>query len=94
MEPHWNWSSHRLLYTIIKRVNAPRAIEVLEKFERKIDYQMKLQDVHEHLRKIKMPPPVGYYKMMAIINKDYSEITLEEGQKVCFRSFRNQTILL
>lgn len=82
MEPHWNWSSHRLLYTIIKRVNSPKAIEILEKFESKIKYQMKLQDIHEHFRKNRMPPPDGYYKMTAIVNKDYSEITLQEGLQI------------
>ena len=82
MEPYWNWSSHRLLYTIIKRVDAPKAVNLLEKFKNKIDYQMKLKYVHKYLRKTKKQAPDGYYKMTAIINKDYSEITLEEGLKI------------
>ena len=82
MEPYWNWSSHRLLYTIIKRVNAPKAIEMLDKFENKINYQVKLKYVHEHFKMNRTSPPVGYYKMTAIINKDYSEITLEEGLEI------------
>ncbi|XP_065903666.1 uncharacterized protein [Dysidea avara] len=82
MRPYWNWSSHRLLRTIIKRVKSQQALDMLEKFENKIDYKMKLKDIHEHLRKQNVPIPSGYYKMTAIVDKDYSEITLEEYSEI------------
>jgi len=82
LRPHWNWSNYHLLYIIIKRINAPKAYIMLEKFKSKVDYQMKLQYVFEHFRKNKRALPDGYYLMTAIINKDYSEITLEDGEKI------------
>ena len=39
------WDSHRLLKVIITRAGLPEAATRLEQFEKKIDYQMKLQDV-------------------------------------------------
>ncbi|XP_065903617.1 uncharacterized protein [Dysidea avara] len=82
MRSHWNWSSHRLLFTIIKRVDSPRALALLKKFEKKINYQNKLKDVHEHLKKNKLPHPPGYCKMVAIVDKDYSDISLKEGLEI------------
>ena len=85
LRPHWNWSNFHLLYTIIKRVDAPKAYNMLEKFKSKVDYQVKLQYVFEHFRKNKAELPAGYFVMMGIINRDYSEITLEDGNKIeCF----------
>lgn len=82
LRPHWNYSNHRLLYTIIKRVNAPKAIDMLENFKAKIDYQMKLKDIAEYHRENKRPLPHGYYTMTAIVNQDYSDITLEDRLKI------------
>ena len=82
LHPHWNWCSHHILQTIIKRVKSPRAQELLKKFKDKINYKMKLKDVHEHLKNNKMPIPRGYSKMVAILDKDYSEVTLEEGLEI------------
>lgn len=82
MHPYWNWSSHRLLFTIIKIVESSQAESMLSEFESKINYQMKLKDVHEHLRKFKVPAPTGCSKMIAIVNKDYSTITLKEGLQI------------
>ena len=78
VSPHWRWNSHRLLVTIIKRVKSPRALEMLDRFKKKIDYKSKLKSVHDLLERRNEPFPPGYCKMVAIVDKDYSEITLEE----------------
>ena len=80
MEPHWNWSSHRLLYIIIEKLKSSESLKMLQKFDEKINKQMKLKLIHENLRS-KATRSSGYCKMIAILNrkKDYSEITLEEG---------------
>jgi len=78
MQPHWNWYSHRLLLIIIKRVKSLKAKEMLKKFEEKINYAMKLKAINERLKANRLPVPQGYCKIKAIIDKDYSEITLGE----------------
>ena len=78
IDPHWRWNSHRLLFLIIKRVQSPTALELLEKFRRKINYQIKIKDIYKHFQHSKQPVPIGYTRMEAIIDKDYSDISLEE----------------
>ena len=80
MEPHWNWSSHRLLYIIINKLKSAKSLKMLQDFDEKINKQMKLNLIHENLQP-KTTHSSGYCKMIAILNrkKKYSEITLEEG---------------
>ena len=78
MEPHWSWHSHRLLFIIIKRVKCPEALGLLEKFNKKINYQMKIKSIYKHFEHNKLPVPSGYVRMVAIIDKDYDDISLEE----------------
>ena len=85
MESHWNWSSHRLLYIIIEKLKSTRSREMLETFDRKISKQMTLKTIHEKFQskttQSKTTPPSGYCQMTAVRNcqKDYPEVTLEEG---------------
>ena len=83
MEPHWNWSSHYLLRVIIEKLKSTESLEELQKFDEKINKQMKLTIIHETLQS-NTNQFSGYCKMTAIINcqKDYSEITLEEGLEI------------
>ena len=83
LEPHWNWSSHRLLYIIIEKLKYTESLKKLQKFDEKIDKQMKLKLIQENLQS-KATQSSGYCKMIAILNrkKDYSEITLEEGLEI------------
>ena len=80
MDPHWNWSSNHLLYIIIKKLKSARSLEMLESFDKKTSKQMKLKTVHENLQS-KTTQSGDYCKMIAVLNcqKDYSEVTLEEG---------------
>ena len=78
IDPHWRWNSHRLLFLIIKRVQSSKALELLEKFRRKINYQTKIKSIYTHFQHSKQPVPIGYTRMEAIIDKDYNDISLDE----------------
>ena len=82
MDPHWNWSSHCLLNIILKNLRSTKSLEILQRFDERVNKQMKLKDIHENLQPIAQSS--GYCKMIAILDlkKDYSEITLEEGLEV------------
>ena len=80
LQAHWNWCSHRLLLDIINVVNSPKAQEILEKFEKKINNTMKLKFIYSKFKEL--PVPQGYRKMTAIVDKDYSEITLQEWSEI------------
>ena len=83
MDPHWNWSSHRLLLIIIQKLKSWKSLELLQEFDRKINKQMKLKTVHEKLEP-KTTQSSSYCKMIAVLDcqKDYSEITLEKGLEI------------
>ena len=83
MDPHWNWSSHCLLLIIIQKLKSRKSLELLQEFDRKINKQMKLKTVHEKLQS-KITQSSSYCKMIAVLDfqKDYSEITLEEGLEI------------
>ena len=83
MDSHWNWSSHRFLYMIIKKLKSDESLKKLKTFDKKIDTQMKLETVHKNLQS-KTTQSSDYCKMIAVLNcqKDYSEVTLEEGSDI------------
>ena len=78
MQLYWNWCSHYLLMKIIQRFRSPRAKEILKKFEKKINYSMKLKAIYDKIKESKLQVPQGHCKMIAIINKNHPEITLKE----------------
>ena len=75
---HWRWDNHRLLYTLIMRTGSQEAMKKLELFRRKIDYTIELNKISRHFQSVRKPPPPGYTKMRAIIDKDYSEFTVKD----------------
>ena len=79
---HWRWDNHRLLFTLIKRSNSQKALEKLEQFERKIDYTKKLRDLSSSFQSAHRSLPPGYAKMVAIIEKDYSDFSLEDCKEL------------
>ena len=83
MEPHWNWSSHRLLYIIVEKLKSTKCLEMLQMFDKKISKEMKLKAIHENLQS-KTTQSGDYCKMIAVLNcqNDYSEVTLKEGLDV------------
>ena len=76
------WDSHRLLTTITTRAHVPEATNKLEQFERKINYQIRLKDIFDTFEADDKGPPDGYTEMVAIIDKDYAQITVDECKKI------------
>ena len=73
---HWRWDNHRLLYTLIKRTGSQEAMDRLKQFRDKVDYTKKLNELSEYFQSVRKPPPAGYTKMRAIIDKDYTDFTV------------------
>ena len=76
------WDSHRLLDSIILRTGLPEAAAKLEQFKKKIDYQMKLKDFFDSCGAKDEHPPEGYTEMIAIVKKDYTQITVGEYKEI------------
>ena len=76
------WNSHRLLNTIILRADLPEAATRLEQYKTKINYQIKLRSIFDKCAVNEKQPPDGYTKMVAIINKDYTQITVGEYKEI------------
>ena len=82
---HLRWDDHLILTAIIERLDSEECEELLGKFESKIDCQMKLEQIFEKCKKHKEEIPKGFNKMVAIVNKKYSQITKGEYNKLkCF----------
>ena len=82
---HLRWDDHRILTTIINRLDSEECEELLGKFQSKIDCQMRLEQIFEECKRHKEEIPEGFNKMVAIVNKKYSQITKEEyDQLKCF----------
>ena len=82
LRDHWRWDSHRLLFTLIKRSGSRDAMEKLRQFQNKINYMKKLNEFTEYYQSVQKPPPDGYTRMIAIIDKDYSEFTVKECEEL------------
>ena len=76
------WDSYRLLNTIILRTRLPEAAAKLQQFEKKIEYQMKLKDFFDNWLAKDDRPPDGYTEMVAIVNKDYTQITVGDYKEI------------
>jgi len=82
LRDHWRYDSHFLLYTIVKKSGSPEAMQMLKLFEKKIKYHQKLKEVYDNSQSSQTPLPEGYTKMVAIVEKDYDEITLAECKEI------------
>ena len=92
LRDHWRWDNHRLLFILIKRSGSQEALDRLKLFEKKIDYTKRLTDFTKQFQSARKPLPPGYAKMIAIIQKDYTDFTLKECDELdeyladCFKS--------
>ena len=75
---HWRWDNHRLLYTLIKRTGSQEAMDRLKQFRNKVDYTKKLNKLSEYFQSVRKPPPPGYTRMRAIIDKDYTDFNVKD----------------
>ena len=80
----WRWDDFSFLKKIVQSLDSAEHCEqLLDKYEKKIFIQMKLQHIHEHCQQQKQKLPEGYHEMVAIVqDKIFSQITLEEYKKL------------
>jgi len=79
---HWRYDDHRLLHALVHQSGSKNAMEKLEKYNTKIKYHGKVQDIYDHSESTKTPLPEGYTRMVAIVEKNYNEITKGEYEKI------------
>ena len=79
---HWRYDSHPLLYKIVKNSGSTKAMEKLNAFRNKIKYHKKLKEIYDQSQSSQTPLPDGYTRMVAIVEKDYDEITLGEYEEI------------
>ena len=79
---HWRWDSHYLLYILIENVGSQEAKQKLNQFKDSIKYTLKLEELSDSFQSIYKSPPPGYVKMIAIIEKRYSELTLNDCKEL------------
>ena len=80
----WRWDDFSLLRFLIQSLESSECCEaMLNQFEEKIDSQMKLKEIYEHCIMEERDIPIGYDKMVAIVNrKIFSRITIEEYKEL------------
>ena len=80
----WRWDDFSCLKKIVQSIDSSDHCEqLLEQYEEKLSIEMKLQDVYEYCQRHKEELPVGYHKMVAIVqNKIFSRITLDEYREL------------
>ena len=79
---HWRWDNYRLLYILIEKAKSQDALQKLIQFDNKVECTIKLKEFSDLIQSIHMSPPPGYVTMTAIIDKDYSEFTLNDCKQV------------
>ena len=82
LQDHWRWDSHCLLFTLIKRTGSQDAMERLKLFENKKVFAMKLKSLTDYFQSINKPPPPGYTRMTAILEKDYTDFSLDDCKEL------------
>ena len=82
LRDHWRWDSHRLLFTLIKRTGSQEAMKRFKQFEKKIEFAKKFIDLSDYFQSINTPPPPGYTRMTAIIEKDYADFSLDDCKEL------------
>ncbi|XP_065903585.1 putative leucine-rich repeat-containing protein DDB_G0290503 isoform X3 [Dysidea avara] len=79
---HWRYDDHPLLYAIVKQSGSKKAMGKLEMYRSKIKYHQKVQNIYDHSVSSKTPLPDGYTRMVAIVEKNYNEITKKEYEEI------------
>ena len=79
---HWRWDNPHLLFAIIKRSGSQEALAKYEQFQNKADYAKRLKELTEYYQSVQRPLPSNYTRMIAIIEKDYSDFTVTECQEL------------
>jgi len=78
----YRWDDYSMLTLLLHSLKAKKCLKLLETFEQKIDATMKLKKIAEYYCEAAQHPPKGYYKMAAIVKKDFSSITKKEYERL------------
>lgn len=74
----YRWDDHHLLIVLMKSLKAKNCLKLLHFFEIKYYSQIKLHEIQAQLPPEGSKISEGYEKMIAIVDKIFSEITMEE----------------
>ena len=80
----WRWDDFALLKTLVQSLEtSDRSKRMLKQYEQKLDSRMKLHEIYQYCMTQKQDIPVGYDKMVAIMqNKLFYHITKEEYDQI------------
>ena len=74
----WRWDDFSLLKVIIQYIDCDKCKEMLDQYELKLCYEMKLKEIYKQCKE-KLEFPREYHIMVAVVqNKMFSQITKEE----------------
>ena len=71
----YRWDDHYLLNVLLSSLKAEKCLKLLHLFEVKVYSQLKLHEIKAQLPQESSEIPEGYEKMIAIVDKVFSEIT-------------------
>ena len=74
----YRWDDHSMLNVLVKGIKSQKCLQLLQMFDFKMYSQIKLQQISAQLSQDKVRFPENYDKMIAIIDKIFSDITKEE----------------
>ena len=75
----YRWDDCSMLYKLMLSVNSTSCLNLLKKFQVKVNSEMKLQQIYEHCKQKGFEFSEEYHKIVAVVNdKIFSDITLEE----------------
>ena len=75
----YRWDDHSMLTVLILSINSKTCLNLLKKFEVKVNSKIKLKQIYEHCKHESAGFSEEYYKIVAIVDdKIFSEITHKE----------------
>ena len=74
----YRWDDHSMLNVLMNKINSKKCLNLLQLFESKISITIKLQQMSAQFSQDSTPFPDNYHKMVAIVDKVFSDITKEE----------------
>ena len=74
----YRWDDHSILTILMKNIKSEKCLKLLQLFELKICSQIKLQQISVQVSQNSSQFPENYHKMVAIVDKIFSDITKEE----------------
>ena len=74
----YRWDDHSMLNALMGKIKSKKCLKLLQLFESKTYSKIKLQQMSMQVLQDSTPFPDNYHKMVAIVDKIFSDITKEE----------------